>query len=230
MGKIKELPLIDRPREKAYKYGVNTLSDYELLAIILQSGCKDKSALEISIDLILKFKGLNNLFNTSFNELIKCDGISKVKALTFLVIKELFIRFSQSKMLIDDNIKLSSANDVYNYANLKYTDLNAEKVVAYYLNNKNIIIYEQILSIGDETTSILNSKLICKVAIEKYAKKVLLSHNHPSGNSSPSIDDISSFINLKKALSIINVKLLDHVILGKNEYYSILDEIKFFVD
>ena len=227
MGKISQLPVLDRPREKAYKYGVSSLSDYELLAIIISSGCKDKSALEISMDLILSFNGINNLFNTSFDKLIKCEGISKVKALTILVIKELFVRFSQSRLLTDDNIKLSSANDVYNYSILKYYDLNAEKVVVYYLNNKNIIIFEQVLSIGDETSSIVNNKLICKTAIEKYAKKVILSHNHPSGNSSPSLDDIASFISLKKALEIINVKLLDHVILGKNEYYSILDERKF---
>ena len=127
MGKISQLPVLDRPREKAYKYGVSSLSDYELLAIIISSGCKDKSALEISMDLILSFNGINNLFNTSFDKLIKCEGISKVKALTILVIKELFVRFSQSRLLTDDNIKLSSANDVYNYSILKYYDLNAEK-------------------------------------------------------------------------------------------------------
>ena len=230
MGKISQLPILDRPREKALKNGVESLSDYELLALILQSGCKNKSVLEVSMELIIKFNGLYNLFNSSIYELSKCEGIGKVKSLNIIVINELFKRFSQKMMVVNDNIKLSSGLDVYNYSKLKYYDITQEKVVVYYLNIKNIIIFEQVLSIGNDSMSIFNNKLICKTSIEKYAKKVIIIHNHPSGNSSPSIDDISSFYSLKNALKVINVKLVDHVIIGSNEFYSIIDESKYKVD
>ena len=99
MGKISQLPILDRPREKALKNGVESLSDYELLALILQSGCKNKSVLEVSMELIIKFNGLYNLFNSSIYELSKCEGIGKVKSLNIIVINELFKRFSLLRLV-----------------------------------------------------------------------------------------------------------------------------------
>ena len=230
MAIIKQLPLQERPREKAIKNGVETLSDYELLAIILQSGCKDKSALQLAMELIISFKGLYNVFNTSIYELNKISGINNVKAIQLKAIKELFVRFSMNNIIVNESIKLSSGYDVYNYAFLKYNSIFQEKLVVFYLNIKNIIIYEQVISIGDDSHSINNNKLICKNALEKYAKKVIVCHNHPSGNASPSLDDIASCLSLKSALSLIQVKLIDHIIIGNNQFYSLIDERMFKVD
>lgn len=230
MAIIKQLPLQERPREKAIKNGIETLSDYELLAIILQSGCKDKSALQLAMELIISFKGLYNVFNTSIYELNKISGINNVKAIQLKAIKELFVRFSMNNIIVNESIKLSSGYDVYNYAFLKYNSIFQEKLVVFYLNIKNIIIYEQIISIGDDSHSINNNKLICKNALEKYAKKVIVCHNHPSGNASPSLDDIASCLSLKSALSLIQVKLIDHIIIGNNQFYSLIDERMFKVD
>lgn len=230
MAIIKQLPLQERPREKAIKNGVESLSDYELLAIILQSGCKDKSALQLAMELIISFKGLYNVFNTSIYELNKINGINNVKAIQLKAIKELFVRFSMNNIIVNESIKLSSGYDVYNYANLKYNNKFQEKLVVFYLNIKNIIIFEQVISIGDDSHSINNNKLICKNALEKYAKKVIVCHNHPSGNASPSLDDINSYFSLKSALSLIQVKLIDHIIIGNNQFYSLIDERMFKVN
>ena len=116
MGKIKDLPMSDRPREKALAEGVDKLSDSELLAIILGSGCKNKSALELSMEMICMFKGLANIFQSNTYELNKCNGISNVKALRILAISELFVRIHKSKETIAfEKIKISSSLDVYNY-------------------------------------------------------------------------------------------------------------------
>ena len=93
---------------------------------------------------------------------------------------------------------MSSGYDVYNYASLKYNNYLQEKLVVFFLNIKNVIIHEQVISIGNDSCSINNNKLICKIALEKYAKKVIVCHNHPSGNAFPSLDDISSCISLNQ--------------------------------
>jgi DNA repair protein RadC len=221
MGKISQLPLSNRPQEKAIKYGIKSLSDCELLALIIRTGTKDVSVLELSLQMICDFKGLSNIINSSFYELSKCNGISKVKALQINAIKEIYNRISQNnEQIAFKEIKLSSGDEVYNYLHLKIENLFQERLIVLYLNIKNVILYEEIISIGDESSTILNNKLICKNAIEKYAKKVIIAHNHPSGNCNPSLADIQAFYQLKSALSLIQVKLLDHIIIGKDSYYS----------
>ena len=230
MGKIKDLPLSDRPREKALQLGVDKLSDNELLAIILGSGSKNKSALELSMEMICLFKGLANIFKSNVYELNKCNGISDVKSLRILAISELFVRIHKSNDSIAfDKIKITSALDVYNYMHLKFKNLINEQLYVLYLNNQNIIIYEETISVGNDVSTINNNKLICKTSIEKYAKKVIVTHNHPSGNCSPSLDDINAFFSLNNALKYIDVKLLDHVIIANKEYYSLKDESKYIV-
>ena len=112
---------------------------------------------------------------------------------------------------------------------LKFASLINEQLCVLYLNNQNIIIYEEVISIGNDVSTINNNKKICKTCIEKYAKKIIVTHNHPSGNSSPSLDDINAYFSLSNALKYIEVKLLDHVIIGNKEYYSLKDESKFKV-
>lgn len=231
MGKIKDLPKTQRPREKALQYGINVLSDYELLALIIQSGVKNKSVMELCFELISTFHGFNNVFLATYEQLIKCDGINKVKALKLLAIQEIIIRINKNNQtIINNKFKITCGNDVYNYFYLKVENLLVENLIVLYLNIKNCIIYEEIVSIGDDSKSIGNAKLICKHAIEKMAKKVIICHNHPSGNSSPSLDDIAFYFNLKKALEYVSIKLLDHIIIGKNEFYSIKDEKKYIIE
>lgn len=231
MGKIKDIPKIQRPREKAIQYGINTLSDSELLALIIQSGVKNKSVLEVCLELICHFNGFNNIFTSTYEELKKCIGINTAKALKLMAIQEIILRINKNNSLMKNNrFKITCAKDVYNYLHLKFEDLIQENLIVLYLNTKNHIIAEEIVSIGDDNSAIFNNKIICKHAIEKMAKKVIVCHNHPSGNSSPSLNDIDLSFSLTKALEYIQVKLLDHIIIGKNEYYSIMDEQKFHID
>lgn len=227
MSKIKDLPKNSRPREKAYRIGVENLSDSELLAIIIQSGTKQMSALELSNQLINIFNGLDKVLDSSSYLLMQVKGISKVKSLLILSIKELFNRYNQSK-ISNDEIVFNSILDIYNYVYLKINKL-SEKIIVFYLNNKNVLLYEQVLSIGDESSAILNNKLILKTVLEKYAKKVIVVHNHPSGNPLPSLADINAYYDLFEALKYINVVLLDSIIIGNKKYYSIKNELEYKV-
>lgn len=227
MGKIKDIPINNRPREKAIRIGVENLSDAELLAIIIQSGTKDYSAIEIANLLLTNYKSLDNVLEASMYSLSKIKGISKVKSLLILSIKELFKRYNNA-LICKTSLSLNSLYEVYDYVYLKFDKL-IEKIIVLYLNNKNVLLYEQVVSIGDETSSILNNKLILKTSVEKYAKKVILIHNHPSGIPKPSSEDLKAYNNLFKILKLINVTLLDSIIIGKSSFFSILNNLEYKV-
>jgi len=230
MGKIKDLPLMMRPREKAKYYGLTYLSEIELLALIIGNGTKDKSSIDLALEMINGFGGFNNIFNSNVYELSKYKGISEAKALSILAIKEIFIRVFKNEIK-DGNVRftLSCSLDVYNYTHIVFDALPYEKIIVFYLNTKNEVLYEDHFSNGANDLCYLDNKIVCKTAIEKYAKKIIICHNHPSGNTSPSLDDINMFFSLQKALANINIKLIDHIIIGQNEYYSVKDEKKTLV-
>lgn len=229
MGKIKDIPLNNRPREKAYRLGIKSLSDAELLAVIIQSGTKTHSALDIANNLLDKFSSILNIISSTEYQLSQCNGISKVKSLQLLAIKELIVRCNNDK-LSNQKIVFNSIVDVYNYANLKILDKYQEKIIVLYLNIKNTLIYEQLLSLGNECSAILDKKLICKTVIEKYARKVIVIHNHPSESLSPSNEDLSSFYFLKESLEIIDCKLIDSIIITKGGFYSINNGVEYKVN
>ena len=226
MGKIKDLPINSRPREKGYRLGVKNLTNAELLAVIIQSGTKTHSALDIANELLNSYGSISDVFSTTDYQLQQCIGISKVKSIQLLAIKELFIRVSNER-ISKQNLVFNSIVNVYNYAKLKVLDLYQEKILALYLNVKNVLIYEQVLSLGDDSSVIVDKKFICKTAIEKYAKKVILIHNHPSNNLTPSIDDVHSFCVLKEALKLFDIKLLDSIIISNIGFYSINNDTQY---
>lgn len=222
MGKFKELSSNLKPREKTLSQGIKSLSDIELLAIIIRTGTKNKNVLEVSSDLIYHFNGINNILSSSIKQLVTIEGINKVKAIEILAINELFIRALQQRQISNvKRLKLSSAEDVYNYCYPLFENIYQEKIVVFYLNIKNYLIYEETISLGDDSKSINNNKLICKKAIEVLAKKVIVVHNHPSNDCHPSMADITSYIALENALSNISIKLVDHLIISKDHYYSL---------
>lgn len=227
MAKIKDIPSMERPREKALLQGIKFLSDSELLALIIQSGIKNKSVLEICIELIANFHGINNVFSATYEQLIKCAGISKAKALQIVAFYEIMQRINKNTLLNNkQKYKITSSLDVYNYLHLHMENLNVEYLIVLYLNVHNCIIFEEINSIGNDNMAICNSKIICKNAIEKLASKIIICHNHPTGNCKPSSNDFNFFYMLSNALDYIQVRLLDHIIIGKNEYYSIKENKK----
>ena len=225
---IKDIPKYIRPREKGYRIGVENLSDTELLAILIQSGTKEKSAIQIAEDLLNDYKSIYGVLNLSFEQLLTIRGISKVKAIQLKTVKELFVRYCNDNFFTNEII-FNNTIDVFNFVKFKINNVFQERVIVLYMNMKNKLLFEQIISIGDDNASLLNNKLICKMAIEKYAKKIIICHNHPSDKTDPSIDDINSYFNLKDSLKLFDIKLLDSLIICNNKFYSINNEKEYIV-
>ena len=222
--KIKELPEMERPYEKLELYGEKTLSNAELLAIIIKNGTKEKTSVEMANEIINMNtnhdKGnLNFLRELSIEELKNLKGIGRVKAIQIKAVCELATRMSKPNNY--KKVQIKSPNDV---ANLLMNDLRFEKreiVKAILLNNKNIVIKILDVAIGAGNFSNLNIRYILSETIKINAPKIILVHNHPSGDPTPSKADILVTNRLREAVNILNIELVDHIIIGDMQYKSI---------
>ena len=223
--KIKELPEIERPYEKLELYGEKALSNAELLAIIIKNGTKEKTSVEIANEILNlntnQDKGdLNFLRELSLEELKNLKGIGKVKAIQIKAICELATRMSKPSNY--KKIQIKSPKDV---ANLLMSDLRFEKreiAKIIILNNKNIVLKILDVAIGSGNFSNLNIRYILSETVKINAPKIILVHNHPSGDPTPSGADIVVTSKLKEAAEILNIELLDHIVIGNMQYRSIL--------
>ena len=214
--KIKDLPEQNRPRERFLKYGPETLSDAELFAIFLRTGTIGENVTDMSNRLIAEY-GLDKLFDCSLKELQKIKGIGPGKAMQILAMAELGKRHNQSKAPLK---KITCAEDVFNYFHERLKDKKEEHFYILMLNTQNNIIAEQLISKGILDASIIHPREIFKPAIKNSASKIILVHNHPSGDPKPSAEDIDITKRLKEAGEGLDIKVLDHVILGKDSYWS----------
>lgn len=221
--KLDCLPALQRPREKALLRGVNSLSDAELLAIILKTGNKYQSVLELATQLLLKHGGLYQLFHTSFHELIKENGINKVKALDILAIQELWLRITRYKDY-QNHIVLKNHQDVYSRYFLELVNLKQEKFFCIYLNIKNEIIKEEMLFAGGETYASIEPKIIIKNALNYHAQKLFLLHNHPSGDPVASNADIQITKKIYMCAQLFQIEVIEHLIVGNCKYYAVLEK------
>ena len=223
--RIKELPEIERPYEKLELYGEKALSNAELLAIIIKNGTKEKTSVEMANEILNlntnQDKGdLNFLRELSLEELKNLKGIGRVKAIQIKATCELATRMSKPSNY--KKIQIKSPKDV---ANLLMSDLRFEKreiVKIIILNNKNIVLKILDVAIGSGNFSNLNIRYILSETIRINAPKIILVHNHPSGDSTPSGADIIVTNKLKEAAEILNIELLDHIVIGNMQYRSIL--------
>ena len=223
--KIKELPEIERPYEKLELHGEKTLSNAELLAIIIKNGTKEKTSVEMANEILNlntnQDKGdLNFLRELSLEELKNIKGIGRVKAIQIKATCELATRMSKPSNY--RKIQIKSPKDV---ANLLMSDLRFEKreiVKIIILNNKNIVLKILDVAIGSGNFSNLNIRYILSETIKINAPKIILVHNHPSGDPTPSGADIVVTSKLKEAAEILNIELLDHIVIGNMQYRSIL--------
>lgn len=223
--KIKELPEIERPYEKLELHGEKTLSNAELLAIIIKNGTKEKTSVEMANEILNlntnQDKGdLNFLRELSLEELKNIKGIGRVKAIQIKATCELATRMSKPSNY--KKIQIKSPKDV---ANLLMSDLRFEKreiVKVIILNNKNIVLKILDVAIGSGNFSNLNIRYILSETVKINAPKIILVHNHPSGDSTPSGADIIVTNKLKEAAEILNIELLDHIVIGNMQYRSIL--------
>jgi len=214
--KIKDLPEQNRPRERFLKHGPSALSDSELFAIILRTGSPNENVIDMSNRLIKEY-GLNKLFVCSLKELQKIKGIGPSKAMQILAMTELGKRYSQSKNPIK---KISSAKDVFDYFHERLKDKKEEHFYILMLNTQNIIIGEELISKGILDASIIHPREVFKPAIKNSASKIILVHNHPSGNCFPSGDDIIITKKLVDFGEKFGIKVIDHIILGDNDWWN----------
>ncbi len=221
---IKDLPKDELPREKALKYGFDALSDAELLAILLRTGTKKVNAKELAIQILKEMNSLKGLQNSRISKLASIKGVGKVKAITILAALELGKRFQKDNFIKE--IKIRETADVYcNFKN-ELEEESQEKFMALFLNNQNIVLGSKIMFMGSSSQSFVEPKEIFKEAMLYNATRLIVLHNHPSGNPTPSKQDYLITDQIKEAGLLLNIHLLDHLIIGKKNYYSLYEYIK----
>lgn len=223
MNRIKDIPSDDRPREKLTLRGPQSLTDAELIAILLRTGMKGKSVVAVAQDLITKEGNLAKLASRSLADLKKNNGIGKDKAATLLAAFEVSRRIlSQEKWQSDK--KITSPEDIANIFLPLFRDEVKERFIIVCLNTANKIIKYEVISIGNLNSSVVHPREIFKTALENNAASIILLHNHPSGNPEPSNEDISITKKVVEAGKMMDIPVFDHIILAGNNYTSFVEK------
>ena len=219
---IKDIPLNERPRERLINKGVEYLSNEELLAILLKTGTKDYSVKVLANNILKQLDNINSLKDINLQSLIKIKGIGQVKACEILAAIELGKRLNE-KITCINQIKVYSSDSIYEYYKDKLNDKKQEHSYCVYLDTKNHIIKDKLLFIGTINESLIHPREIFKEAYLLSASSVICVHNHPSGNANPSNNDILMTKQLQEVGKILGIKVLDHIIIGKDVYFSFND-------
>ncbi|MBP2633262.1 MAG: repair protein RadC [Firmicutes bacterium] len=218
---IKDLPNDERPREKLLTRGVQSLSNAELLAILLRTGTKEDSVMRVAEKLLCEYQanGLASIANLSPRDFSKIKGIGMVKAITVIAAMELGKRLATNPT--NERYVIRSPKDVADYmmARLRYE--NKEYFISILLNTKNQVLASPTISIGSLNASIVHPREIFREAIQYAAASIILIHNHPSGDPNPSKEDLFVTEKLTKAGNLMDIAVLDHVIIGDNKYISL---------
>ena len=220
--KIKDIPLSERPRERMLKVGKENLSNEELLAIILKTGTKGISVKELACNVLKEIKKINNLENITINTFSNIKGLGNVKTIEIMASIELGKRIFLEKEEID---KTKYNNPEVIYLNNKYLFKNKKQEYFYclYLDNKNRLIERKLLFMGTINRSIVHPREIFKEAYLTSCSGIICMHNHPSGDVTPSVEDIYLTKTLIKIGKIQGINVVDHMIIGNNSYYSFYD-------
>ncbi|MBE7441400.1 MAG: DNA repair protein RadC [Flavobacteriales bacterium] len=213
----------DRPREKLLLKGKNALSDAELIAILIGSGNKTETAVELSKRILASVNNdLNQLAKLNLTDLMQFNGIGEAKAISIAAALELGRRRKESTE--EKKIKISSSKNAYEAISDVLSDLPHEEFWVLYLNRKNEVIKRENISKGGVTGTVADGKIIFKNAINALASAVVLCHNHPSGNLNPSQADIELTKKMKGIGVLMDTPVIDHIIVGNNNYFSFADE------
>lgn len=221
--KVKELPIDDRPREKLRLRGVQSLTDTELIAILLRTGTKGKSVIQVAQDLIQKVGGLNNLTSQTSEAIQKQLGIGKDKAATLISAFEISRRVDTQKKLFSIK-KITSPGDIAEIFIPLLRDKVKEEFYVVCLNSANKIVKMELISVGNLNSSVVHPREVFKVAIENNSANIILLHNHPSGNSEPSTEDITLTRKMVEAGKIMDIQVFDHIIIAGNKFASLVEK------
>ena len=221
---FKELSPEERPREKMKEKGVGALSNAELLAVVLRSGTGGVSALELAQKLLAEAEGkLSALHGMSLERMCTHKGIGELKALSVVAALELGRRIGMEPTT-PQNKPITKAEQAYRVMIPIMRNLDHEECWVLYLNRRNILSAKEMISSGDLESTIINDKFIIRKMIERKAESIILVHNHPSGDPTPSVADIHQTEKLRRSLSVVGFALLDHIIISSNRFFSFSEE------
>ncbi len=226
MTKIKDIPLQERPMERLLQHGVEIISNEELLAILLKTGSKKQSSKELATTILANLNQISDLKNITYEKLLTIPGIGKSKASILLSAVELGNRMHQNVICIQGQ-KLNCAELIYEYYKERLMDKKQEYVYCLYLDSKKKVVKEKLLFIGTLNYSMIHPREIFKEAYLSGATAVVCIHNHPTGDATPSQEDYQITQNLKQVGELLGIPLIDHIIIGKNQYYSFFENDEF---
>ncbi len=216
---IREMNQTERPRERLLSFGAHALSNEELLAILLSTGTKDHSVLALAHEVLTRIENLSDMKRLTVQEFMHIKGIKAAKATTLIAAIELGRRLAKPTNEI--NPKITSPYDVFYMLSPDLNHLDQEHFIVLYLNVKSELIKEETIYIGTLNQMVIHPRDIFKKAMQYTASAMVFVHNHPSGNSEPSKADIQTTNQMMKAADIMGIDIVDHLILGKGEFYSI---------
>jgi DNA repair protein RadC len=219
---LRDMPVSDRPRERMMQVGPGALSNAELLALLLRTGSAEESVMSLACRVLNQCDGLRGLKSASFEELTAIKGIGPAKALLIMAGLELGKRMSSSLPL--ERIIVRSPKDVAGVMMEELRYHTQEHFVCLYLNTKNHIIGRETIFIGSLNSSIVHPREVYKEAIRRSSASVICLHNHPSGDPAPSREDIEVTRRLQEAGRILGIELLDHIIIGDGQFYSLKEK------
>ncbi|OYT73104.1 MAG: hypothetical protein CFK49_09075 [Armatimonadetes bacterium JP3_11] len=219
---IRELPPEERPREKLAHWGASSLREHELLAILLRTGTTHMSALQLAQYLLHKFGGVRGVMHASVQELAHIKGMGLAKATQIAAAMELGRRVALSQF--HERPQIRSPEDVYQLIHMQLLGERREHFLAVMLDTKNRVLRTETISIGTLDSSLVHPREVYRVVIREGAASWIAVHNHPSGDPTPSPEDIAITRRLKDAGELLGVELLDHLILGDGNYTSLREK------
>lgn len=220
--KIPDWPEDERPRERLLKHGTDALSEAELLAIVLRTGDGKSSAVDLARHVLNQYDGLRGVDAQSIEELLSIKGIGLAKAAQIKAALELAKRLVAQKWRVQDRI--TKSEDIYHLLHLRMRDLSQEEFRVLFLTGRHELITEKKLFEGTLMESVVSPREIILTAVQNSAAAIVLLHNHPSGDPSPSVQDKLVTEKIIKACEYVDIHVLDHVIIGKDSYFSFADK------
>ncbi|MBM7584844.1 DNA repair protein RadC [Bacillus pakistanensis] len=219
---IRDYPNDERPRERMIQSGAKSLSNQELLAILLRTGTKSESVIQLSNRLLQTFEGLRLLKDASIEEITAIHGIGLAKAIQLMAAVEIGRRISN--LTYDDRFSIRSPEDGANFVMNDMRFLSQEHFVCLFLNTKNQVLHKKTIFIGSLNASIVHPREVFKEAFRRSAASIICIHNHPSGDPTPSREDIEVTKRLVECGKIIGIDILDHLIIGEKKYVSLKEK------
>lgn len=215
--KLKNYPLEERPREKAFHHGIESLNNIELLALVLRTGNKQESAIELAQRVINEIEGFRYLHDINYYQLIQIKGIKQAKAIEVLAIIEIAKRLDKQPVAMS---AIKEPRDGYELLKNQLMFEQQEKVIVLCLNSRLEVIKEKTVFIGGNNISIISGRELFKEALICGSNRVMVVHNHPSGNPEPSIEDIEATERLYSMAKELDIDVVDHLIIGRSRFYS----------